>query len=803
MTDVGRDGLYDCGFLDAAGKFVGLTLTRNKNRGLNYVESTDSALAQQFFTGTPGYSNLEPEKEIQIGQGDWRSGFGQEYYDSDDPKRYYESTNIDARFKDMIICGPAATGIALTDYSATITDGGLEIWTNNTLTNWPMTGSGSHTLTKEGTTTHGDSDFSAKFSTQTTGRMAITQSPTWNTKYQGVRVKVSVYVYQDTANHIKLRVFDGEDTTDGDASATTGSWVQLTVTHTVHATLSDELTISAESQNMGATCTTYIDDFAWVAPVLGAPLALHEFQTSALYIKLYLAYGDVLVKLNSTYNGWDFVYNFVGNVITDLEVFGDYLYIALGTSAPYNYMNTSDGMLASELVGDKGKAYWFGVVGATFKKVLSNSAYTVYSAVSNDPTNNGDWDSGTTIGSSTYYITGKVIDQAGTPIVPKQDYPWYIDGDGNDQGLIPSLKSEYDFYSCRNIMEWKGNIYIPCGKQSLYEYSESGVVTNISPADYITGSSQFDGQIQALASDARYLFAFIDNGTEVEILAGHWETIAGTTSWVWHPISQITFTGGHFALTQVARAVVLRSTTTYVRRLWILSTDEDDEIHYIPLTVQYGNITSDSDYSFQADGNIITPYMHADFKGDDKAFYKITLTMPTASEDDYFEAWYQMLGGNWTDIGDFQTSPTTTKYLPVELTTEDMPTSKFIRFKFIAKTDNGTPVLSRWDVRAVWYPVQRDIIYIQVRVADGIKLHNELSDETQSAASIRTAIDAWANPTTAWPRAFYPPYYASSSDTKYCKLLPPVTQKQVEDEITRTSEWVYDLQLLVVDGLSF
>lgn len=785
MPNVGRDGLYDCAFLDASGNEIGLTLTRNKNRGLNYFESTDPALAQQFFTGTPGYSNLQPEREIQIGQGDWRTGFGQEYYDSDDPRRYYESTNVDGRFKNMVICGPKATAIALTNYEATITDEGLELWDDaNTLTNWTKSAAGNW-LTQEGTTKHGGT-YSAKM-LHVTQDQYVYQDISSPTKWQGVSIQVTCWAYATNVTHSRavLEVDDGVGQTSANLGAS-GAWTKLTVTHAMAAGAT-QLRILLKYDYLTAENNVYFDDVNWEYPVHGNIKAWAEFNN-----EWYKIYGDVIDKLNGTYDGWTYVGNFAGKVGTDLGVFGSNLFIALGNGNDYQYMNTSEAFTTSNLT--KKDAHWFGAVGTAMKMVDSATSNTVYSSV--NPINGGtEWDAGTTIGSSDHDITDKVVDQAGTPIIPKADYPWYIDSSGDDQALIKSLKSEQATTSGYNTIEWRGNVYIPCGQQSLYEYSESGVVTNISPADYITNSSNFDGIIQAQTSDARYLFIAVDNGSSVEILAGHWETIAGTTSWVWHPISQIT-------LTAVER---MKSSTVGKRRLWIASTVSTESVYWIPLTAQYGNITSDSDYLFQTDGSIITPYMHADFRGDDKAFYKITLTMSGTSSTVYFEAWYQMIGGNWTDIGDFKTSPTTTAYLPVETTTSSKPTSEFIRFKFVPKTGStsSTPVLIRYDVRAVWYPVQRDIIYIQVRVADGNKLHNELPDEDQTAASIRTAIDAWANPTVSWPRAFYPPYYETSADTKYCKLLPPVTHKQVEDEVTRTSEWVYDLQLLVVDGLTF
>ena len=790
MPDIGRDGKYDCAILDSSGNEIGLILTRDKDRALNYMETTDTALAQQYFSGTPGYTNLQPEKEWQGGQDDWRSGFGQEYYDASDPLRYYESFDVDGRFKGMAICGPEVTSFALVDYSATITDGGMELWDNSsTLTNWSFSnsGAGEAALAQEGTTKR-TGTYSAKIDTiaGSAGYFGqIDQSPTWNDKYQGVIVEVTCYVYQDSANIAVLKIYDGVGTTSSATSATTGSFVQLTATRTIDGSAT-ELTIQVRST--GNNVNTFVDDIVWEYPVLDKAVCMADFNDER-----YVVYGDVLAKLNGTGNGFTYIRNFGGVKPTWLFPFSDdNLYICMGNSAAkYYYMNTSESFTQSTL-GD-GYARWMSAVGDIVYKVVQPKE----TKTATDPTNAGSWSAASNIGATAENITFQVLDQAGTPIYPKEDMPYYKDSDGNIQRLIPSLISEKATGSGRNALVWQGSVYYPCGTQALYEYSASGIVTDISPSKYITNSANFDGHIEALASDAQYLFVLVKNVGITEILAGRRETIGGSTTWVWHPIArEITAGDVEFA----------GASTIYARRIWFTNISADIPIaYYIPSPQEYGNITADSSYSFQTGGNIITPWIHAGFKADKKAFYKITLTMADTTANIYWEAHYQKLGdASWTDIGDFKTSPTTEKYLPVDGSSNE-PESTMLRFKFVPVTNStsSTPVLLNYDVRAVWYPKQREIILLQMKVADNLKLHNDLTEETQTAASIRTIISELANPTTTWPRKFYPPYYETSGDEKYVKLLPPAQYRQVKNEETRNPEWVYDLQLLIVDGLTF
>ena len=132
---------HDLGFLGTDGSTkIGLRLAKDKQGNLIYRTFDDEYLANQLFTGTPGYGNLPPEKELAIRQDDWRSGFGLEYYDAADPKRYFSSIGMDGRYKGMFVAGPIATGIAIpvthTAPTSSIQNGGFENWTSDDPNKW-------------------------------------------------------------------------------------------------------------------------------------------------------------------------------------------------------------------------------------------------------------------------------------------------------------------------------------------------------------------------------------------------------------------------------------------------------------------------------------------------------------------------------------------------------------------------------------------------------------------------------------------------------------------------------------------
>ncbi len=177
---------------------VGLMLASDPKTGKKkYAEVSDPTLAQQFFTGVPDLGHLPPEKEIQIGQDDWRSGFGQEYFSGADEKRYYKSIKADARFKNMIIGGPLAATITHSAPSTPIlVDGGMELWNNGTLTHWTFVETESSvTLAKEASIKH-SGQYSAKlsFTDDSNADGHICQNLPWDDKYRGGQIRVTAFV---------------------------------------------------------------------------------------------------------------------------------------------------------------------------------------------------------------------------------------------------------------------------------------------------------------------------------------------------------------------------------------------------------------------------------------------------------------------------------------------------------------------------------------------------------------------------------------------------------------------------------
>ena len=312
---------------------------------------------------------------------------------------------------------------------------------------------------------------------------------------------------------------------------------------------------------------------------------------------------------------------------------------------------------------------------------------------------------------------------------------------------------------------------MPWGTASLLRYHD-GVISWIDPALYLRNVGEFDGQIQGLAGDDQWLYAIINNSTKVEVLAGR-DTPQG---WIWHgSLAEITLTGCQSA----------HVSSVSEKRLYIPSTTTGENLYYQPLYANYGDVTNDANRSYDtgASPELHTPKLHGNFRGDTKAFIKAIAELGHTPDDDiYYECHYQIQGDTtWTDAGDFKASTSTgdkkvTLYIPDD-SSSNHPSSEWIRFKLVAKTDAATktPILKNFDVRGILYPPRRKIIQCVVKCANDIILKDG-AHEIGMRATIKTALENADGQT--WPVSIR----NIDGDTKTVRFLP------LRFEVTKTEK---------------
>lgn len=751
---------HDIGILRANGTDkVGLMLAQ-KNGVPVYEEYDDEYIATQQ-TQTPGYENLPVEKELAMVIDDYRSGFGMEIYDTQDPKRYFASYNADLRFKGIALLSQKAIAVALptTPDPPTMANGDMEIngsWTN-----------GSQSAAQK----HGGS-----WSWLTGGgAIYVTQTLTWNASYQSKTFYFYGWIWSSAAGKGSLFLYDGKTYSYSSTHSGSSAWEFFSVAKTFAANAT-EFTIGF--YNNSAVTAVYYDD-AYLADISGAsPNNLIEFNDL-----LYIGIGSCLFKMNGTGDGWTFVYGFP-TTITDLTVFSDgYLYIGQGYSFPYGYMNTSQTVTIS--IATIKTIKYFCMVRTTVDTMYgSDTANTIRSTI--NPKNGGTaWSAQTTIDVASNNITD-LLSINNALYVMKEDRPYYLDSTGAVKVLTNSTVAMTSSTSGKNSFEWQGKLYMPWGT-GLLEY-DAGDFTWLNPTLYCTNILDYGGQVMGLGGDEQYLFAGVNNSWDVslinfvEILAGRYEVIDDVTRWVWHPICNLALHGLEFMM----------GSSVYQKRLWILSTSSLDSIYYIPLPLNYGDVANDANKSFQTGGYFITPWLHGNFKADTKAWIKITLTTADCDSNVYWTVEYEKLGDTvWTTVGNFTTSPSQSRYIPVDAGSVK-PSSKMMRFKITGTTNTTatTPILYSYEIRAVLYPTSRNLIYCQIRCADQI-IDKQGKELDSNAAYIKTVIDE-ARAST------YPlTLYDIDGNTRTVKLLPmPKTlpkRNPIKTEKGRNIEWAYNL----------
>jgi hypothetical protein len=700
-----------------------------------------------MYTLSPNSGATNPEYEMHLSQDQFNGGFGQEYMD--DETLYHVSNGMDLRNgQGMLSWGSSALSLPTIP---TITDAGLEIWTDaNTLTNWTFTNRNA-TLAREATIVD-TGTYSARISTANVGGAygQIHQDMTNYASYKGKTITVTCRCYnQDKAKSKGSLIIDDGVGTTAVNSATSAEWETITVTRTIDASAT-QFRIIMKSTFISANSYVYFDTV--VVPTVGGTTCHSDFND-----EMYFSYGTILLKMNSS-GTVSIVKAFIAD-ITDLVPFmvsgTDYLFVFLGLSNAYWYMTTAEAF--TETTADE-KYFQFAT------RLTSSSAVTMYANDSNNtlrsttnPLNGGvAWSAQTIVGFDSDDITHLTM-WRGVIIIDKEDKPYWINSDGLVvETWAPDAESAKSSHSGKNSTVWQGSYYRPSGDQALMRSGDS--ITWIQPSRYGTNISDFAGQVEAVVGDEEYLYVITDNSTKVEVLAGRYEVIEGSSVWVYHPINEITLTGCETAWIS----------SVYQKRLYISSTTASEGVKYIPLPTKYGSITTDSNKNFLTGGYFETSWLHGNFRTSNKYAVELTVSMGhTYDADIYFTAAYKLLGdSSWTTIGNFKGSATSMMETKLLAAASVARTSSMIKLKFTGVTDDTTktPVLLSYDLNTILYPDVRPIIECGIRVADGIvdKNNTKLPSASVLKAVIEEARDS-TNPIT---------FYDVWGDTKYCKVLP-------------------------------
>lgn len=771
-TNVGSNG--------AGTDLIGMMLAETRDGRIAYEEYDAQTFADQFFTGAANPVNINPEQEVLLTQADWRAGMGLEIFDVNDPTRYFRST-MDMSNRGMGICGQKFTSV--TKPSTTVTS--IPVIANPTFeddSDWTG-GSRLSDQKYQGTYSWGTGS--------TTAAVTILQNTTtWTNDWQGKEFTFRCWVrqsHQDVAAQVEI--YDGQGTTKSSAMSAVDTWTLLTVTRTLHASASLLRVQITKEDTGGSSYSMWADLCSIDAPASSGIIVAHaEFND-----ELYMASGNVLSKLNGGGTAFTEV-DILPGTISDIKPFQvsgvSYLFIALGTSNTYWYMTTAEAITQSTAAISQFKYFvWVFTTADTFYG--SDSGNTIRSTT--NPLNGGvAWSSTITVGLAEHAITKLIGTFAGALYVMKEDKPYYLDSSGNvQQDLAPELTSDTSSTSGKNAHVYLGRIYIPAGDQTLLE-TDGTPANNVNrdPASYATNLSDYVGRVQALASDGRWLFAIVDNSGSVEILKGRNEVIGGSASWVWHPIGSLTLTN----------CETVWVSTVVSKRLWIASDTASESLYYMPLPTKYGDVTNDANRDFLTGTLFETPLLHGNFKADNKAWIRLTLTMGhTYNAGRYFTLKYKKLGDtSWINIGNFTgSSSSMVQSRAIDATNKPFTTMLQFQFTSVTNSTNETPILYSYEAKSIMYPKIRKLIHCVVSCREDMVCKNGIT-ERNSYDIVKTTLDN-ARDNAVWPISIRD----IDGSTLNVKFLPVPKSLQrmliTKKEKRREQEREYHLLLMEVD----
>ena len=772
---------HELGITNTDGSVIGLMLMQERDTP-SYAVFDRKYLADQFFTGTPSQAYQDPERELLLSQYSWRAGMGLKTFDANDPERYYRAKNMDLRtlgiaqssYKANTISKPQASKVPL------IVNQNFELTTG-----WNY-----------GVNIHRDATEVLQ------GSYSMLINAAVNAKQYLIGFTPgTTYEFECNAKsaggsgNINIAISDGVSDRMRAEAVNTTVWSAMTTGSYTTSKNANYCLIEVRC-GLGVTPQLWVDQATIKVINTTNSIAYSGIpQKPTVYdSEYYFPLGQFLTKLDADGDELLTVANFTAD-ISSIEAFADSnMYVALNTATPYQYITQNysfDGAIKSTAAVNTFELFKT-VHGASPTLWGNDSDNTLRSTIA--PQNGGTAWSTQTIVDSTFYKIKDLEYQGGTLYIRKEDKVYYLDASGNAQDdLTPELESLILEYSGCNMLAWEGKLYVASGAQLVeIDLTNANAKEWISPADSVTDLSEYTGDIQALAGDERWLFAICDNGTLIEVLAGHWETIDGTTQWVWHPLRTITLAGAGAA--DVGSVVQ--------RRLWILSTDGSDSIYYIPLPKNYGNVANDDNRDFTSGDYFHTPRLHGDFRLTNKAYIQLDCELGHNYDADiYFETHYNTLqNSTWTKIGNFvgnSDSRIATGFLPAAGGVN--PVSTMAQLNFCTNTDDNTktPQLLGYNLKSILYPPRDDIIAARIRCAD--EFVNKLSQTEEGLYDTIVATMDEVTKQANWPVTIYD----IDGDTKTVKFLPLPSGTPrwglVRAEKGRKKERIYNVLMQEID----
>lgn len=542
-------------------------------------------------------------------------------------------SSCDLRFKGHIILPPLATEVSLPTMM-TITDGGMELWDDaNTLTNWTKDLTAGAVLARRTAETHGGT-YSARIVPYTgEGYSSIYQDASgtigdWQDQY----VKVTEWFLRPSGDGLaNLRIDDGVGTTDSSNCTIDNDWHQLTVIRKLDASATRFRIISRT--DFGSTGgTANFDDMEITA--------LGTLGTWCNYNgKIYLAAGQYLLRVNDTEDGYLSVGVFDAD-ITDLKVGeGNHLYIFLGDSDNYWYMDTSETLTETNVADATYGVHWF-------NRLFKMDSVGAISH-STDPSN-----------ATPSFTTNGSLTDCGLADNDLQSLIVYDDANGNDiiyagckDGLYAHDYTNAYFLptkliipkharGSKSLVIWRDSLFLPAGT-FVAKYTAGGTATiEFVGLDRDDGlPTQYRGEIVKLIHGFNEFYALVDSslvtGTGYSGIYAY-DGLGWQCRWIASTANDTMHSG------------ILSS-----NKLWF---DHDSKTYSIPIESDIRNPLKVSTHPYASSSIHITPWFDAAWIGEKlalslKAFCKDTTANETIVVKYRIDHSNDDIATGWTTLG--------------------------------------------------------------------------------------------------------------------------------------------------------
>lgn len=412
--------------------------------------------------------------------------------------------------------------------------------------------------------------------------------------------------------------------------------------------------------------------------------------------------------------------------VTDLCVFGAYLFAACGASTAYRY--STDGMTWTTVttLADLYAVKFF---------VAPNSAGTaevLWKAVTNELKSNTSgllggaaWSSAAYIGDTSTNITNIFL-SGDKLLIGKTDGLWYYDSDGGIHQQRPDLDSNKSTDNFKYVTWWSAGIY-HSEVNGMGEILTNDNYDPMSPLRDI-GNIGKRGDIVGLAADREFLYVAIDEGTNTIIYKGR-EIYREGLRWEWCPF---VFLGAYTCAT-----MAVNQHTATDRRLWFgYTTGTTYATAYVTLS---DNPTADSAYRFTTSGFVRMSYDYGSDARWDKMWQSAVLEVKGGASGETVQVKYRK--DTDTSATECIVAATTNGVYESNFTAE--LACKRIQFEInlASDTNTATPEVSYFQAKGVEKPTTTRIHEAVYAIGDEPSTRSEtLRDLLRTARTSTTLI---------------------------------------------------------------